>query len=462
MRLLLSFCLVISSLFAVPEYAKADAFDDLNFLNNYNSSSCSGQWTGMTCRDGGKRRETPFERAERKRIEEEKVRSNALAAATLTALERVIAKSNSIKSRWGRLPQSSKFSNEQVYNLMCLRAHIGALVFLQEEPLAFMALSAERGPGDPVHYGSRIARDHSYYMYLHASKLLLNSYSFKPSNLSEIEAFIKSQLVPSLEQVTYLTETVPLQATDLKEPLFQVAYRIGFFSDSFVKPKYIFTRSSCQDDPEMTPSASVYEALKLIFYDKDYMVQRKNLMKFQVERVLPSSLGLSAADSAEDLKRHSDALVAVYEQQIATEMKLFKGATPACYDTENDRCPSDEQFRTMAKNFLARKGINDPRQTPTQVWIGISTRDVISVEGGIPGWNHKVGAVVEQVVKGSPADIAGVRLGDVIYHFGEVYVNNSKELLSAVTSLEVNVKTNMSIFRNGESIAVSVRAELRR
>jgi len=66
------------------------------------------------------------------------------------------------------------------------------------------------------------------------------------------------------------------------------------------------------------------------------------------------------------------------------------------------------------------------------------------------------GALVSGVVKGSPADLAGLREGDVITHVNGSIVTNSSNLKSVIANLRMGAKVRMNLVRNGfgrESIA---------
>lgn len=61
------------------------------------------------------------------------------------------------------------------------------------------------------------------------------------------------------------------------------------------------------------------------------------------------------------------------------------------------------------------------------------------------------GAVVTQVTRGSPADKAGLKTGDVITHINERRIKNASGVRNRIGLLRIGEKVEMRIMRNGES-----------
>jgi len=66
------------------------------------------------------------------------------------------------------------------------------------------------------------------------------------------------------------------------------------------------------------------------------------------------------------------------------------------------------------------------------------------------------GAIVQEVVKGLPADEAGLKHGDVILEVNGKPVDNSSDLVSLVSSIAPGEEVNLTVFRNGQTMAIGV------
>jgi serine protease Do len=71
------------------------------------------------------------------------------------------------------------------------------------------------------------------------------------------------------------------------------------------------------------------------------------------------------------------------------------------------------------------------------------------------------GALVYNVYRGSPAAEAGIQPGDIIVQVGRTPINNSNDLLRAVTALDPGARTRFEIRREGTTRNVFVRTGVR-
>lgn len=81
--------------------------------------------------------------------------------------------------------------------------------------------------------------------------------------------------------------------------------------------------------------------------------------------------------------------------------------------------------------------------------IGVSIQDLnedLSKNFHVP--NNK-GALVSQVAKNSPAEEAGIKSGDVIVKFGNVEINDTRQLRNLVASTPPGNNVNVKVVRNG-------------
>lgn len=85
-------------------------------------------------------------------------------------------------------------------------------------------------------------------------------------------------------------------------------------------------------------------------------------------------------------------------------------------------------------------------------WLGVQISDASDTEG----LSTKHGAYVNDVVADSPADSAGLRIGDVIIRFGEVEILEAEDLTRAVGQSEKNEPVGIVVIRDGRDQRLSV------
>jgi len=94
-------------------------------------------------------------------------------------------------------------------------------------------------------------------------------------------------------------------------------------------------------------------------------------------------------------------------------------------------------------------------------YIGISLRPVDEVSAKSLKLDKVVGALVDDVLKDSPAEKAGIESGDVILELDGKPVNSSNDLQSLVAQRRAGDKVNLKIWRDGKSITKSVTLKKR-
>jgi serine protease Do len=88
--------------------------------------------------------------------------------------------------------------------------------------------------------------------------------------------------------------------------------------------------------------------------------------------------------------------------------------------------------------------------------LGISIQDVNAETAEAVGLDKPAGALVGAVERGSPADKAGLKAGDVIVSFAGKAINRSGELLPLVSDTAPGTKVLVSVIRNGKPRDVAV------
>src|SRR5580700_8609662 len=87
--------------------------------------------------------------------------------------------------------------------------------------------------------------------------------------------------------------------------------------------------------------------------------------------------------------------------------------------------------------------------------LGVSMYTVTPDIAHSLGLSSAVGALVSQVVEGSPADRAGIRTGDVITHVNGQTVKSNSELRNTIGLLRVGDKVDIGLVRDGKPLKVT-------
>lgn len=93
----------------------------------------------------------------------------------------------------------------------------------------------------------------------------------------------------------------------------------------------------------------------------------------------------------------------------------------------------------------------------TRGWLGVVIEDVDAETAKALGMGEAQGALVANVEKGSPADAAGVRVGDVIVGFEGTPVEKSGDLSRIVARTPVGTVAQVMVVRDGRPVALPVR-----
>ncbi|WP_039455141.1 Do family serine endopeptidase [Candidatus Jidaibacter acanthamoebae] len=83
-------------------------------------------------------------------------------------------------------------------------------------------------------------------------------------------------------------------------------------------------------------------------------------------------------------------------------------------------------------------------------WLGVLIQPVDEYVAKSMGLQKIKGALVAEVVKDSPADKAGVKVGDIISRFDGKEVKNIHKLPRMVSETQINKRVSIQVFRNGK------------
>jgi len=93
----------------------------------------------------------------------------------------------------------------------------------------------------------------------------------------------------------------------------------------------------------------------------------------------------------------------------------------------------------------------------TRGWLGVSIQEVTPELAKSFGLKEKKGALVAQVVSGSPAEKAGIEQGDVIVEFDGKEITDSKDLPRIVASTPVGKAVTIKLSRSGKALDRQVK-----
>ncbi len=73
------------------------------------------------------------------------------------------------------------------------------------------------------------------------------------------------------------------------------------------------------------------------------------------------------------------------------------------------------------------------------------------------GLNKSSGALAAEVAKGSPADLAGLRQGDIILSYNNIAIENISTLRNAISLMDPGTEVKLMIFREGKTFPLTVK-----
>jgi len=92
----------------------------------------------------------------------------------------------------------------------------------------------------------------------------------------------------------------------------------------------------------------------------------------------------------------------------------------------------------------------------TRGWLGVSIQSLTEDAAASLGLPSTNGAIVAQVVDGSPAEKSGFRTGDVVLRMDGVPVKDNRDLSRRVADLQVNQNSRFVVWRDNRETTISV------
>ncbi|MBS0307472.1 MAG: Do family serine endopeptidase [Proteobacteria bacterium] len=92
----------------------------------------------------------------------------------------------------------------------------------------------------------------------------------------------------------------------------------------------------------------------------------------------------------------------------------------------------------------------------TRGWIGVEPQDITPELAESFGLQQKSGAIIAGVLKGGPADKAGMRPGDILVEVEDKPVNDTTDMLNLIAQLPPGNKVRMTVLRKSEKTVLDV------
>ncbi|MES2105672.1 MAG: Do family serine endopeptidase [Pseudomonadota bacterium] len=92
----------------------------------------------------------------------------------------------------------------------------------------------------------------------------------------------------------------------------------------------------------------------------------------------------------------------------------------------------------------------------TRGWIGVEPQDITPELADSFGIPQKSGAIIAGVIRGGPADKAGIKPGDILVSIEGQQVADTTAMLNLIAQLPPNQKAKITVMRNGTETALSV------
>lgn len=91
-----------------------------------------------------------------------------------------------------------------------------------------------------------------------------------------------------------------------------------------------------------------------------------------------------------------------------------------------------------------------------RAFLGVSMQDISPALAEAFGLKRQTGAIINQVIEGSPADEAGIKAGDIVLSVDGKEIRNAENLRNRVGLLPVGKKVRMTILRDGKQQKLTV------
>jgi len=132
------------------------------------------------------------------------------------------------------------------------------------------------------------------------------------------------------------------------------------------------------------------------------------------------------------------------QAQTGEEKKGSIGSHDAIVQPERKTIPGSAPIELIAHGKVDRG------------WLGISVQNLTPELARSFGAESTKGALVAEVVKGGPAEKAGMKQGDIVIVYGEKEITNASTLRKEVAISPIGQEVKVTVFRKGEKVALTV------
>ena len=94
-------------------------------------------------------------------------------------------------------------------------------------------------------------------------------------------------------------------------------------------------------------------------------------------------------------------------------------------------------------------------------WLGVGIDPVTEEAAKKANGKEGVGVIINSVFKGDPADLAGLKVGDIILKIGGSEINSPNKMIRVIGAITPGQTINMNILRDGKSRMVPIKLESR-
>ena len=94
-------------------------------------------------------------------------------------------------------------------------------------------------------------------------------------------------------------------------------------------------------------------------------------------------------------------------------------------------------------------------------WLGVGIDPVTEEAAKKANGKEGVGVIINSVFEGDPADLAGLKVGDIILKIGGSEINSPNKMIRVIGAITPGQTINMNILRDGKSRMVPIKLESR-
>ena len=98
----------------------------------------------------------------------------------------------------------------------------------------------------------------------------------------------------------------------------------------------------------------------------------------------------------------------------------------------------------------------------TRPWLGVTLSSVNPFVAALNGLSVDKGALIEELIAGSPADAAGLKKGDVVVMFGGKEITNVDDLVQAIRACQVGQRVKIDFVRGKDRRTTEAQVSERR